>query len=166
MSMQYGLLHPTLAIAIEILIASNQLDVLHLYDFYEITFLHLSILMQKISMVDAIATSHQNDFDAITLLHLSILMHETMDGRCNSHLSHRAQQTDVSRLLHLELLHRLASNAKLMRYQAIASILTLLHQNFASATGSKNSSERLISDLRWNMLVLLQTVLNMRLDRQ
>ena len=84
MSMQYGLLHRTLTVAIEILIAANQLDVLHLHDFDAITFLHLSILMQKISMVDAIATSHQNDFDAIALLHLFILMQETSDGRCNS----------------------------------------------------------------------------------
>ena len=78
--MQYGLLHQTLAIAIEILIASNQLDVLHLHNFDAITFLHLSIVMQETSMADAIATSHQNDFDAITLLHLFILMQETMDG--------------------------------------------------------------------------------------
>ena len=85
-------------------------------------------------MADAIATLHQNDFDAITLLHLSILMQETTDGRCNSKLSHRSQQTDATRLLHLELLHRPASNAKLMRYQAIASILALLHQKFARAT--------------------------------
>ena len=68
--MHYGLLLRTLAIAIEILIASNLLDVLHLHDFDAITFLHLSILMQETSMADAIATSHQNDLDAITLLHL------------------------------------------------------------------------------------------------
>ena len=74
MSMQYGLLQRTLAVAIEILIASNLLDVLHLHDFDAITFLHLSILMQETSMADARATSRQNDFDAITLLHLSILM--------------------------------------------------------------------------------------------
>ena len=80
MSMQYGLLQRTLAVAIEILIASDLLDVLHLHDFDALTFLHLSILMQETSMVDAIATSHQNDFDAITLLHLSILMQETTDG--------------------------------------------------------------------------------------
>ena len=80
MSMQYGLLQRTLAVAIEILIASNLLDVLDLRDFDAITFLHLSILMQETSMDDAIATSHQNDFDAITLLHLFILMQETMDG--------------------------------------------------------------------------------------
>ena len=73
MSMQYGLLQRTLAVAIEILIASDLLDVLHLHDFDAITFLHLSILMQETSKVDAIATSHQNDFDAITLLYLSIL---------------------------------------------------------------------------------------------
>jgi len=78
--MQYGLLQRTLAVAIEILIASDLLDVLHLHDFDAITFLHLSILMQETSKVDAIATSHQNDFDAITLLHLSILMQETTDG--------------------------------------------------------------------------------------
>jgi hypothetical protein len=54
MSMQYGLLHPTLAIAIEILIASNLLDVLHLHDFDAITFLHLSIMMQETPMADAI----------------------------------------------------------------------------------------------------------------
>ena len=72
--MQYGLLHRTLAVAIEFLIASNLLDVLHLHDFNAITFLHLPILMQETSMADAIATSHQNDFDAIILLHLSILM--------------------------------------------------------------------------------------------
>ena len=82
-------------------------------------------------MADAIATLHQNDFDAITLLHLSILMQETTDGRCNSKLSHRSQQTDATRLLHLELLHRLASNAKLMR---------LLHQKIAGAIRSKISS--------------------------
>ena len=121
--MQYGLLH-TLAVALEILITSN-LDVLHLHDFDAITFLHLSILMQETSMADAIATSHQNDFDAITLLHLSILMQETTDGRFNSKLSHRSQQTDATRLLHLELLHQLASNTKLMRYQVMASILAL-----------------------------------------
>jgi hypothetical protein len=74
MSMQYSLLHRTLVVAIEILIALNLLDVLHLHDFDTITFLHLSILMQETSMADAIATLHQNDFDAITLLHLSILM--------------------------------------------------------------------------------------------
>ena len=51
--MQYGLLHRTLAVAIEILIASNLLDVLHLHDFDAITFLHLSILMQETSMADA-----------------------------------------------------------------------------------------------------------------
>ena len=140
MSMQYGLLHQTLAIAIEILIASDLLDVLHLHDFDAITFLHLSILMQETSKVDAIATSHQNNFDAITLLHLSILMQETTDGWCNSELSHWSQQTDATRLLHLELLHRLASNAKLMRYQATASILALLQQKFAGAIGSKISS--------------------------
>jgi len=95
--MQYGLLQRTLAVAIEILIASDLLDVLHLHDFDAITFLHLSILMQETSKVDAIATSHQNDFDAITLLHLSILMQETTDGRCNSELSHRSQQTDATR---------------------------------------------------------------------
>jgi hypothetical protein len=96
--------------------------------------------MQETSMADAILTSHQKDFDAITLLHLSILMQETSDGRCNSELSHRPQQTDATRLLHLELLHWLASNVKLMRYQAIASILALLHQKFAGATRSKISS--------------------------
>ena len=74
--MQYGLLHRTLAVAIEFLIASNLSDVLHLHDFDAITFLHLSIVMQKTSMADAIVTSHQNDFDAITLLHLSIMMQE------------------------------------------------------------------------------------------
>ena len=74
MSMQYGLLHRTLAVVIEIFIVSNLLDVLHLHDFDAITFLHLSILMQETSMADALATSHQNNFDAITLLHLSILM--------------------------------------------------------------------------------------------
>ena len=63
-------MHRTLAVAIEILIVSNLLDVLHLHDFDAITFLHLSILMQETSMADAIATSHQNDLDAITLLHL------------------------------------------------------------------------------------------------
>jgi len=78
--MQYGLLHRTLAVVVEILIASNLLDVLHLHDFDAITFLYLSILMQVTSMADAIATMHQNDFDAITLLHLFILMQETMDG--------------------------------------------------------------------------------------
>jgi hypothetical protein len=93
--------------------------------------------MQETSMADAIMTSHQKDFDAITLLHLCILMQETSDGRCNSELLHRPHQTDATRLLHLELLHRLTSNAKLMRYQAIASILALLHQKFAGATGSK-----------------------------
>ena len=139
MLMQYGLLH-TLAVALEILITSN-LDVLHLHDFDAIIFLHLSMLMQETSMTDAIATSHQNNFDAITLLHLSILMQETTDGWCNSELSHQSQQTDATRLLHLELLHRLATNAKLMRYQAIASILVLLHQNFAGATGSKINSD-------------------------
>jgi hypothetical protein len=76
--------------------------------------LHLSILMQETSMANAITTSHQKDFDAITLLHLSILMPETSNGRCNSELSHRPQQTDAARLLHLELLHRLTSNMKLM----------------------------------------------------
>ena len=70
--MQYGLLHRTLAVAIEFLIASH--------DFDAITFLHLSILMQEISMADAIATMHQNNFDATTSLHLSILMQETTDG--------------------------------------------------------------------------------------
>jgi hypothetical protein len=140
MSMQYGLLHRTLAIAIEILIALNLLDVLHLHDFDAITFLHLSPSGCKTSMADAIATFHQNDFDAITHLHLSILMQETTDGRCNSELSHWSQQTNVIRLLHLELLHWLASNAKLMRYQAIASILALLHQKFAGAIESKISS--------------------------
>jgi hypothetical protein len=115
-------------------------DILHLHDFDAITFLHLSILMQETSMADAITTSHQNNFDAITLLHLSILMQETMNGWCNSELSHRSLQTDATRLLHLELLHRLASNTKLMQYQAMASILALLHQNFVGATGSKISS--------------------------
>jgi hypothetical protein len=76
--MQNGLLHRKLAVAIEILIALNLLDVLH--DFDAIAFLHLSILMQETSMADAIATSHQNNFDAITLLHLFILMQEAMDG--------------------------------------------------------------------------------------
>jgi hypothetical protein len=66
---------PNLAVAIEILIASN-----YLIYFDAITFLHLSILMQETSMADAITTSHQNNFDAITLLHLSILMQETMNG--------------------------------------------------------------------------------------
>ena len=79
-----------LAVAIEILIASNLLDVLHLHDFDVITFLYLSILMQETSMADAIATSHQHNFDAITLSHLSILMQETTDDRCNSELSHRS----------------------------------------------------------------------------
>jgi hypothetical protein len=92
-------------------------------------------------MAVAIVTLHQNDFDAITLLHLPILMQEAMDGRCNRELLHWSQQTDATKLLHLELLHRLASNAKLMRYQAVASILALLHQKFAGATGSKISSE-------------------------
>jgi hypothetical protein len=78
--MQNGLLHRKLAVAIEILIALNLLDVLHLHDFDAIAFLHLSILMQETSMADAIATSHQNNFDAITLLHLFILMQEAMDG--------------------------------------------------------------------------------------
>ena len=59
--MQYGLLHRTLAVAIEFLIASNLSDVLHLHDFDAITFLHLFILMQEISMADAIATMHQNN---------------------------------------------------------------------------------------------------------
>ena len=95
--MQNGPLHRKLAIAIEILIASNLLDVLHLYDFDAIIFLHLSVLVQETSMADAIVTSHQNDFDAITFLHLSILMQETTDGRCNSELSHRSQQTDATR---------------------------------------------------------------------
>jgi hypothetical protein len=36
--MQYGLLHRTLAVAIEILIASNLLDSLHQHDFDAITF--------------------------------------------------------------------------------------------------------------------------------
>jgi hypothetical protein len=117
------------------------IDVLHLHDFDAITFLHLSILMQETSMANAITTSHQKDFDAITLLHLSILMPETSNGRCNSELSHRPQQTDAARLLHLELLHRLTSNMKLMWYQAIASILVLLYQKFVGATGSKISSE-------------------------
>jgi hypothetical protein len=48
--------------------------------FDAITFLHLSILMQETSMVDAIATSHQNHFVSITLLHLSTLMQETTNG--------------------------------------------------------------------------------------
>ena len=78
--MQYGLLQRTLAVAIEILIASDLLDVLHLHDFDAITFFHPSILMQKTSMADAIVTLHENNFDAITLLHLSILMQETTDG--------------------------------------------------------------------------------------
>jgi hypothetical protein len=69
MLVQYGLLHRTLAVAIEIIIASNLLVVLHQHDFDAITFSHLSIL-QEMLMVDAIATLHQNDFDAITLLHL------------------------------------------------------------------------------------------------
>jgi hypothetical protein len=102
------------AVAIEILIASNLLDVLHQQDFDAITFSHLSILMQYTFMADAIMILHQNDFDAITLLHLSILMQETTNSRCNSELLHRSQQTDATRLLHLELLHRLASNVKLM----------------------------------------------------
>jgi hypothetical protein len=76
-------------------------------------------------------------------LHLFILMQEAMDGWCNSKLSHRSQQTDVTRLLHVELLHWLASNVKLMQYQAIASILTLLHQKFTGATRSKISSDKL-----------------------
>jgi VIT1/CCC1 family predicted Fe2+/Mn2+ transporter len=140
MLMQYGLLHRTLAVAVEIFIALNLLDILHLHDFNAITFLHLSILMQETSMADAIVISHQNVFDTITFLHLSILMQETTDSRCNSELSHRTQQTDVTRLLHLELLHRLTSNAKLMLYQAITSILALLHHKFAGATESKISS--------------------------
>ena len=78
--MQYGLLHRTLAVAIEILIASNLLGVLHQYDFDAKTFSHLSILMQYSFKADAIETLYQNDFDAITLLHLFILMQETMDG--------------------------------------------------------------------------------------
>jgi hypothetical protein len=78
--MQYGLSHQTLVVAIEILIASNFLDLLHLHDFDAITFLHLSILMQETSMADAIATSHQNVIDATTLLHPSILMQEITDG--------------------------------------------------------------------------------------
>jgi hypothetical protein len=128
MLMQYGLLHRTLTVAIEIFIASNLLDILHLQDFDAITFLHLSILMQETSMANTIAISHQNVFDVIILLHLSILMQETTDSRCNSELSYRSQQTNATRLLHLELLHRLASNVKLMLYQAIASILALLHK--------------------------------------
>jgi hypothetical protein len=70
MLMQYGLLHRTLTVAIEIFIASNLLDILHLQDFDAITFLPLSILMQETSMANAIAISHQNVFDAIILLHL------------------------------------------------------------------------------------------------
>ena len=42
MSMQYGLLHQMLVVAIEIFITSNLLDVLHLHDFDAITFLLLS----------------------------------------------------------------------------------------------------------------------------
>ena len=38
MSMQYGLLHQMLVVAIEIFITSNLLDVLHLYDFDAIIF--------------------------------------------------------------------------------------------------------------------------------
>jgi hypothetical protein len=52
--MEYGLLHRTLAVAIEILIASNLLDVLHQHDFDAITFLHLSIVMQETPIADAI----------------------------------------------------------------------------------------------------------------
>jgi hypothetical protein len=52
--MEYGLLHRTLAVAIEILIASNLLDVLHQHDFDAITFLHLSIVMQETPTADAI----------------------------------------------------------------------------------------------------------------
>jgi hypothetical protein len=44
--MQYDQLHRTLAVAIEILIASNLLDVLHQHDFDALNFLHLSSLMQ------------------------------------------------------------------------------------------------------------------------
>ena len=61
MPMQYGLLHRMLAVAIEILIASNLLDVLHLHNFDAMTFLYISILMQETSMADAIVTLHQND---------------------------------------------------------------------------------------------------------
>jgi hypothetical protein len=59
------------------------------------------------------------------------------DAIANSRIGH--SKTDATRLLHLELLHRLASNEKLMRYQAIASILALLHQKFG-ATRLKISS--------------------------
>jgi hypothetical protein len=82
------------------------LDVLHEHDFGAIIS----------SMPDAIATLHQNEFDAITLLHLSISMQETTD-RCE------------------RLLHQLASNVKLMKFQDITSLLALLHQKIASVTG-------------------------------
>jgi glucan phosphoethanolaminetransferase (alkaline phosphatase superfamily) len=70
-------------------------------------------ILTVIKRPSAIGTLHQNDFDAITLLHLSILMQETKMVDAIAILA-LVIANRCKRLLHQDLLHRLASNAKLM----------------------------------------------------